>query len=82
MNRWLTDDRFALFSVWNIFRPCAAAVADPINRAPTEHTDKRRIAFSDEGRKEGVEADRGGGPCEAEGATDTVFFIAERRGWA
>ncbi len=53
-NRSLTDDRFALLSVWKIFLPCAAAVAEPIKRAPTEHTDKRRMAFSDDGRKDGA----------------------------
>lgn len=54
MSKLLTDDRFALLSVWKIFLPWAAAVAEPINRAPTEHTDRRRMAFSEEGRKDGA----------------------------
>jgi hypothetical protein len=50
----LTDAIMALFRVWKIFLPCTAALAEPMNRAPTEQMDKRRSAFSVDGRKDGA----------------------------
>lgn len=44
----------ALFRIWNILLPWAAAPAEPTNKAPTDDIDSSSSALSDDGRKVGA----------------------------